>query len=755
MEHAGELYADILLPIARGTFSYRLGEAVRESVAPGMCVEVALGPRKIYAGIVWRIYGERPPHGRIRSVDSFAEGAPVVERAQMRLWEWMADYYMCELGEVMRAALPSALKPQGFSEQQMRESAFRPRTVRYAALGPAVKDGEALNGAFEKLRRRAPKQYAALVELCALAGDGDVFGVSTPAASLDSGPQALSQLAKKEIIAFEERELPPGELPPLPPNLPPLSDAQRVAAESLRTQLKEKQTALLHGVTGSGKTEIYMHLIKEVLEQGRNVLYLVPEIAMSGQLVERIRKWFGERTVVHHSGLNPRRRVENYLRASRSSGGELLLGTRSALFLPPGDLGLIVVDEEHDPGYKNADTAPRYNARDAAAVLARITGAALVLGSATPALESYRNALTGKYGYVTLDRRYSGAGMPVVTLSDTMRSVKRGERKSHFNPELLIETEKTLAAGGQIMLFQNRRGFAPYVECGACGWTARCGSCNVTLTLHKGAGELVCHYCGHREPVPVRCPACGGPPAEPRGFGTEKAAEEIQAIFPKARVGRLDRDTAGRAAETVSAFERGETDILVGTQMITKGFDFAGVELVGILNADNLLSYPDFRASERAFQTIMQIAGRAGRREVQGRVVVQTSQPDNEVIKSAVRGDYPGMAAALLAERETFFYPPFSQMVTIIFRHSELPLLERAAELFAARARTHFGRRLTGPQPPPVDRVRGEWIRTAILRVERSRSFAEAKRILAAIRDEVRKEKECRSVDIVFDVDPQ
>ena len=517
-------------------------------------------------------------------------------------------------------------------------------------------------------------------------------------------------------------------------------------------------TVLLSGETGSGKTEIYIHLIAEVLADGGDVLMLVPEIALTTQLIERMERIFGSRVTPYHSKLTDRKRTETYLRLNGSSGGEFVVGVRSSLFLPLRHLRLIVVDEEHDASYKQADPAPRYGARDCAVVLARLCGGRAVLGSATPSLETWLNAESGKYGRAVLAERYGGAQPPQIVVSDTLRAVKRGERRIHFNKLLLDRMEETLARGGQVMLFQNRRGFAPYVECRECGWTARCPDCNVTLTLHKGSGRLVCHYCGHTEAVPAKCPSCETTDAVPMGFGTEKVEEEIARLFPEARVARLDRDAAAseRAFRAVvSGFENREYDILVGTQMITKGFDFGGVTLVGILNADNLLNNPDFRAGERAFQLMTQVAGRAGRRAGGGTVVIQTAEPQHPVIRQVAAGDYEGMAREQLGERAQFFYPPYARLVSLTLRHRDPALLRGAAEALAAGLRARFGRRVLGPLAPPVDRIRGEHLAGLLLKVEAGASFARARKLLAEHLASFAKTPEFKSVAVAVNVDPQ
>ena len=498
-----------------------------------------------------------------------------------------------------------------------------------------------------------------------------------------------------------------------------------------------------------------MHLAARELVAGRDVLYLVPEIAMSSQLVSRVEEVFGERVFPYHSKLSDRRRTETYMRMGRSEGGSLVIGTRSALFLPFAHLGLVVVDEEHDSSYKQAEPAPRYHARDAAIMLSSLHRGHTLLGSATPSLESYAHASTGKFGLVSLTERYGGAQPPSIIVSDTLRAVKRGERHAHFNRVLLDKIGERLDCGEQVLLFQNRRGYSPYVSCTQCGWTARCPHCNVALTLHSG-GRLVCHYCGHAEPMPRRCPSCRTAEVQPMGFGTEKVEQEIASLFPSARVVRLDRDampSESACNRIVGAFERGEYDIMVGTQIITKGFDFSRVTLVGVLNADNLLNAPDFRASERAFQTMMQFAGRGGRRDVRGEVVIQTSEPENPVLRWVVSGDYESMARSQLAERRTFFYPPYARLVVLTLRHGETEVLRRAATELADLLRRRFSNRVFGPNTPPVDRVRNESIAEILLKIESGASMSRARELLRAALDSMMCRPEYRKLTVICNVD--
>ena len=732
------LYADIVLPLYQPTYTFEVAEGC--NVVEGDAVAVQFGAKAVYTGIVWRIHDRQPNAKQIKKISQKLYDQPLLSAVQMKFWEWIADYYMCTLGEVMRVALPALIKPKGRDEEAFERELFRPRTESFVKLAGEISEEERA-----KMARRAPRQYELLLSLEAR---GEVRRAECDAA-------AVAALRKKQLIDTIEREVEHSTIVVDESLLPTLSERQGEALGQITADFDDVQTILLRGVTGSGKTEIYIHLIARTLAEGGDVLYLVPEIAMTSQLLSRVKRVFGERVTPYHSKLTNLRRSEIYHSLGRSEGGELVLGTRSALFLPLKNLRLIIVDEEHDSSYKQTEPAPRYQGRDAAVMLAYLQGAKVLLGSATPSIESYVRAATGKYREVVLTERYGGAQLPEVIISDTIRAAKRGERKSHFNKILLDKIDERLARGEQVLLFQNRRGMSPFVSCGDCGWTARCPHCNVTLTLHGGS-RLVCHYCGYAMPQPRRCPACKTAEVVPMGFGTEKIEQEIAALFPEARVARLDRDTLTSESacnRIVEAFERGETDILVGTQIITKGFDFSRVTLVGVLNADNLLNAPDYRASERAFQTIMQFAGRGGRGEAHGEVIIQTAEPEHPILQQIARGDYESMAREQSAERKAFFYPPYSRLVGLTMRYRDVATLHRAATELADALRKRFARRVLGPTIPPVDRVRGEHIVEIMLKIESGASFARARQILREVLDEVMHRREYRNIVTICNVD--
>lgn len=763
-----ERYADVILPLDTPPLTFALPEPLARSVEAGSRVIVPLGKSKFYTGIVLRVHERRPDFKRIRPVAEVTDAAPVVTPEQLRLWLWMADYYLCSPGVVMRAALPAALKPDGFSSDEALQSDYHAPRIPYVKLHPRIACEADLHAALDSLARARARHRAVMDYLCAARPEG--MAEDDPAAfdpgRLEAVPRSritvsgpvFKALVEREIFELCWREAPRDDEQACFARLPQLSGAQTRALEALRAGLDEKQVALLHGVTGSGKTEIYIHLIAEALGRGGNVLYLLPEIALTAQLIERMSAYFGSAVVVYHSRLSDNRRAAVYRGLLDAPGGRLIMGVRSSVLLPTPALSLVVIDEEHENSFKQSDTAPRYHARDTAVMLASLYGAKTLLGSATPSLESYLNACGGKYALVTLAERYSGVSLPRVIVSDTLRAAKRGEKRSHFNTALLERIDEALAQGRQAMLFQNRRGFSPYVECGGCGWTAGCPQCNVTLTYHKADGTLRCHYCGYQTPVPSLCPSCSAQDLRPMGFGTEKIEEELQVIFPGAVIDRLDADTARTArsyGRIIASFEQGRTDILVGTQMITKGFDFGRVSLVGILNADNLLNYPDFRAGERAFQLMMQVGGRAGRRQEQGTVVIQTTQSTHPVIEQVCRGDYEAMAAAQLSERRSFLYPPYCRLIGLTFRHRDKTLVWQAAAAFGAECRTVFGARLLGPEAPPVDRVRGQFLVRFLLKIEKQRSAARAKALLREQIERLHARAEFRYVEVIPDVDPQ
>lgn len=731
-------YADIVLPLAQPPYTFSVSEVMEVTV--GDAVAVQFGKSAVYTGIVWRLHNTPPAKGVAKPILKVLYDKPLLSPLQMQFWEWIAEYYICSIGEVMRVALPSIIKAKGRCEEEFEP--YIPKRETIVSLVEGAFGEEERN----KMARRAPKRYQAL---CSLAEAGGVL----PRHAVQLDATALKALAKGGIVEIGERDY--TKICEWSHTLlPRLSTPQQTALSEIRQGLQNRQVALLHGVTSSGKTEIYTHLIEKRLSQGEDVLFLVPEISLTAQLVERMRTLFGESVTVYHSKLTPQQRTKLFTDMLSSASGNFVIGARSALFLPYKKLGLVVVDEEHDSSYKQSEPNPRYNGRDAAIMLASMHGAKCILGSATPSLESYANHLSGKYAYALLTERYGGIEMPDIIISDTIRNVKRNERKSHFNKELLDGIAERLNNHEQVILFQNRRGYAPYMECPSCGWSARCPKCNVTLSAHQHKGVMSCHYCGYNTPMERYCPNCKSGELKAMGFGTERVEGAIKDLFPEAKVLRLDGDTATSTTaynRIIGAFARHEADILVGTQIVAKGLDFADVTLIGILNGDNLLASPDFRAEERAWQLLMQVAGRAGRRQKRGEVIIQTAEPLHPIY--AMVGEYDKVAYKLLSERKQFGYPPFTRIIKIVLRSSDSTALANSSIQLGEQLRRRFGRRVLGPVTPLIDRVRGEYRVELLLKIEVESSFSRAKDIL---REEITHLRECRqyrNITIICDVD--
>ena len=745
------LYAQVVLPLAQPMYTFSLEESL--AVEVGDAVVVQFGSFRFYTGIVWSISKERPDLKRIKPILRKLYSTPLVTPKLQQLWEWVADYYMCTVGEVMRVAMPSLAKPTASSLAEIDERTIDAPTESYIALKASLRSEEALLE-YHEAHRRAPRRLETMDRIAALAVERSAEDGFVPRRLVDAEAVHIADLRRRGLIVEESRVV--GLVNSANDFLlPKLSEAQGRTLDAIHAAHNDNKVALLHGVTGSGKTEIYIHLIAETLARGRDVLMLVPEIVITSQLIERLERIFEGRTTTYHSRLTQYRRGKTYLRLAASSGGELVVGVRSALFLPLKNLGLVVVDEEHDTGYKQNDPSPRYNARDAAVVLSCLMDAHVVLGSATPSLESYANALSGKYAYAPLMERWGDGVLPEVVISDSLRALKRGERKTHFNLDLLQNIERSLADGEQVMLFQNRRGYSPYMQCTTCGYSPRCPHCNVTLTQHR-TNRMECHYCGYAEERSAVCPNCQTQDMRSMGFGTEKVEEEVQRMFPDAVVDRLDGDTSTSESafrRIVHRFEEGKTNILVGTQIITKGFDFGGVTTVGILNADNLVMQPNFRSSERAFQLMMQVAGRAGRRNDRGRVIIQTSQPQHPVIRSVAEGNYMAMASRELAERKEFGYPPYSRVVRFMLRHKDYSLLHRASHFFGDILLRKFGTRLMGPVSSAREMIRGEHCSELMLKIENGASFKRARQLIAEARDAMMAHEEYKRVTLIIDVD--
>ncbi len=757
-------FADIILPLAyKGILTYSIPVEMDGSVQPGSRVLVQLGNRKLYSGIVSRIHNIPPDAKNLRPVMRVLDAEPVVNEIQLKLWNWISEYYMCSAGEVMKAALPSDLCLEGVTEIPMTEK-YRPKEESFVRLASAFTE-DRLNAFLDSLSR-APVQLRLLTVYLDLSGYVPEALVQPVRKSLllkeaGSAPGSIDGLLKKgilEIIEMETGRLADYKSPAEP--LKQLTGEQETALKELKKIFSDRETVLLHGVTSSGKTEIYIHLIEEQLKMGKQVLYLLPEIALTTQIIQRLQKHFGRVTGIYHSRFSNAERVEIWNRVGRQKGAKeynLIIGARSALFLPFRNLGLIIVDEEHDGSYKQHDPAPRYNARDSAIVLAGFHRAKTVLGSASPSVETYNNAITGKYGLVELRERFGSVKLPGIVLADTREAYRKKLMVSHFTPQLIEAIDGALANNEQVVLFQNRRGFSPYLECPECGWIPKCVQCAVSLTYHKGITRMVCHYCGYSSPIPSQCGNCGSPGLQTRGFGTEKIEDEIKIVFPSARVARMDQDTTrGKNSfeRIIRAMEDGQTDILIGTQMISKGLDIENLTVVGILNADNLLNYPDFRAHERSFQLMEQVSGRAGRRTKTGKVVIQTSDPGNKMIRLVLNHDYRNMFRIQMDERKAFNYPPFCRMIRISVKHRDRSLLNSYSDILARDLKSEFGKRILGPEFAPVSQVQLWYIKNILVKLEREKPAAKAKMYISGAIERLLREKGASSLRIAVDVDP-
>ena len=725
------------------------------TAAPIGCRVLAPLGKKSVIGIIYRRHeGELAPNIKVRDIIQVIDEQPIVTAKQLQLWDWLAQYYMCTLGEVMAAALPSEIIDDNYSAA----------TTQYIQLSPAYLAPEAQEQLLKELQR-AKKQEQLVRDFLRLAQNYQVERRILLEQSGVSGA-ILRILIDKGVFLEEQRPISRLQQYTGETQSPHTLDQQQSNALSAIQQAWEKTSVtLLHGVTSSGKTEVYIHLIDQVLKQGKQVLYLVPEIALTTQLTDRLRAVFGDQLVVYHSRFSNAERVEIYNRvkedeAMRRRGeeakGMVILGARSAIFLPFNDLGLIIVDEEHEPSYKQQDPAPRYHARSAAIMMAHWYGAKVLLGTATPSIESYYNALTGKYGLVEMKERYKGLQLPQITMIDLQRQYHRKEMYGHFADPLVDRIREELAKGKQVILFQNRRGYAPVLQCTKCGEAPKCPNCDVTMTYHKATNALVCHYCGHSTRIPRKCPKCGGE-MRTQGFGTERLEEEIKGLFPEARVARMDLDSTRKKdsyQRIIDDFAAHRVDILIGTQMVTKGLHFNDVSLVAVLQADSLLNTPDFRSYEQAFQMLEQVSGRAGRTGDQGEVMIQTFNTKNPVFGYLKAHDYEGLYKQQIAERKLFKYPPHQRLIILTLRHRDLGRLEAAATLLQQRLQQSFGERVSGVIIPSVTKVSNQWVRQIRLRVETIANIARAKALLKEHIAIVQQQEKCKGTIILPDVDP-
>ena len=753
-------YADLILPVPlQGTFTYVLPDSMQKTVKVGMRVLVPFGRNKTYLGIVDRLHDEPSKGYEIKPIGQLIDEEPTVTEQQLRLWHWIADYYLSPIGEVYKAALPGGLKA---------EDGYRPKTETYIRLTATYQNEPSLHVALNILGR-APKQLEAFTEYLALSGwDQLENGKQIEPAEITreelmnashAAAATLQQLEKRGMLETYEVEV--GRLNHggnyHPELIKKLNEAQQTAYNSILMSMMKKPVTLLHGVTSSGKTEIYIHLIQRALERKEQVLYLLPEIALTVQMMQRLQRIFGNCLGIYHSKYSDAERVEIWQKQLSKNPYDVILGARSAVFLPFQCLGLIIVDEEHETSYKQQDPAPRYHARSAAIMLAQMYHANTLLGTATPSLESYHNAKTGKYGLVELKERYQGIELPEIQVVDIADLQHRKMMAGPFSPLLLAKVREALERGEQAILFQNRRGFAPLIECKQCGWVPHCQHCDVSLTYHRQMNQLTCHYCGFTYHVPTECPCCGSTELKTRGYGTEKIEEQVREVFPEARVARMDLDTT----RTRNAYERiitdfgaGRTNILIGTQMISKGLDFDKVSVVGILNADSMLNFPDFRAYEHAFMMMAQVSGRAGRKGKRGLVILQTKSKEMPVIQQVVHNDYLALYKDMIVERQTFHYPPYYHLIYIYMKHRSEEVVHTASIELGSRLRQWFFGRVLGPDKPSVARVKSQNIRKLVLKLENGIDMKKVREYLLMAQSQMLTDKRYSSLQIYYDVDP-
>ena len=753
------MFVDVILPLPLdGVFTYSVPPSLERQVSEGVRVLVPLGRNKIYVGLVASVHEKAPEGYSVKDILQVLDVTPILLDAQLKLWQWMADYYMSPIGEVYKAALPSGLKA---------EDGYRPKTETCIRLTSKFRNEQALHVAIDMLQR-APSQQRAFIDFLNLAlGDADTSesAISQVQLTRDEllnqghSPTTVSALVKRGFLESFEQEV--GRLnfagEPHLENIKPLSPVQQDAYNQIKFSWLKKNVTLLHGVTSSGKTEVYIHLIRQALEQKKQVLYLLPEIALTVQIMQRLQHVFGNRLGIYHSKYSDAERVEIWQKQLSRNPYDVILGARSAVMLPFQNLGLVIIDEEHETSYKQQDPAPRYHARSVAIMLAQMFGAKTLLGTATPSLESYHNAKTGKYGFVELSQRYKGIELPEIQVVDIKDLQHRKMMRGPFSPLLLNKVREALERGEQAILFQNRRGYAPMIECKQCGWVPHCQHCDVSLTFHRNLNQLTCHYCGYTYQVPTECPACGCKELQTRGYGTEKIEAEVHDIFPEARIGRMDLDTTrSRSAyeRIISDFSAGRTNLLIGTQMVSKGLDFDKVSVVGILNADTMLNYPDFRAYEHAFMMMSQVSGRAGRKGKRGLVVLQTKSPDLPLIHQVVRNDYPALYRSLIAERQQFHYPPYYRLIYVYLKHRSDSVVETASIEMGSRLRQWFGARVLGPDKPSVAKVKSLSIRKLVLKLELGLNMADVRKYLALAQQQMLQDKRYSSLQIYYDVDP-
>jgi primosomal protein N' (replication factor Y) len=813
-------FINVILPIPlEKLFTYKITQEQAGFLLPGMRVAVPFGKSKIYTAIVHHIHDIAPEVYEAKEIHQILDETPIVNEIQLRHWQWIADYYMCSIGEVFRSALPSAfllesetliikneytevdagdLRDDEFLifealqhqsilkvhevaaivdrknvlpilnrlieknvillKEEMYEQ-YKPKLVRYVKLGLDYQSEENLEKLLESLTR-APKQSQVILSLFQLqATTKKPIKVSELEAAAGASKAVIKTLVNKEILEEyhirRDRVVYDGN--DENSDLKSLNEYQESAFVDIQAAFKENKTTLLHGVTSSGKTEVYVKLIEECIQSGKQALYLLPEIALTTQLIGRLQEYFGEKVSVYHSKYSVQERVEVWNNVvAKKPKAQIVIGARSSLFLPFSSLGLIIVDEEHEGSFKQFDPAPRYHARDSAIVLALFHKSNILLGSATPSIESFKNAKTGKYGYAQITRRYGNVLMPDMEIVDIKEQSRKRRMKGHFSERLIEEITETLEAGEQVILFQNRRGFAPIVECTTCGHSPQCSNCDVSLTYHQFKKQLRCHYCSYHMALQESCQACGSSTLDTKGFGTEQVEQELHTLFPEAKVGRMDLDTTrGKHGyeRIITAFEQLELDILVGTQMLTKGLDFRNVNLVGIMNADSLLNFPDYRAHERSFQLLTQVAGRAGRTKKRGKVIIQSYNPYHQILKQVSTSNYDEMFKEQLYEREQYKYPPANRIIKITFKHKEYNKLNEASEWFSKGLRNAFGGNVLGPEFPPVARIRNQYLKHVLVKIGSKQSASQVKLNIKRIEKSFNAIAFYRSVRVIYNVD--
>jgi primosomal protein N' (replication factor Y) len=820
-------FADVILPVPlERLYTYRIHDNLTGSVIPGKRVVVQFGKTKLYTAVVYAVHNNDPVHYEPKLILELLDRDPVVTPNQFRLWDWIADYYLCPLGDIYAAAMPSALKLQSetvvavspdfdsssvvltpeeesvlnalrsgeksltiaaaskasgsshgmklvrqllerrilVTQEELQEQ-YQPRKVSSVRFTSLEQDEAYMKQLFAQLEKRAPKQLDTLMGLFRMRQDTgrDHFPKQVFLKQTGTSDGALRQLAAKGVVELFDAEV---DLIPASGHgsemKVELSIEQEQAFSSIREHFETGKVVLLHGVTASGKTEVYIRLINDMIAKGRQVLYLLPEIALTTQIIQRLRRHFGDRMLVFHSRFSAGERAEVYMKMTGDGiNGQfrypIVVGARSAVFLPLKNPGLVIVDEEHDGSYKQQDPSPRYHARDTAIMTGALFGCNVLLGSATPSMETYYNTTTGKYALVKIHQRFGGARLPSVRMIDLKEAYRKGRMKSYFSQELLDGMRATLAEKEQIILFQNRRGFAPVLECRKCGWMPQCVNCDVSLTYHKKSNQLRCHYCGYATLPPVKCLACSDPDVRMKGIGTERVEDEISIFFPESNIERLDLDTTSSKSafqRIISGFEHGEIDILVGTQMVTKGLDFDRVGLVGVLNADALIRFPDFRAAERSFQLLAQVAGRSGRRFRQGKVLIQTFQPQHPVLQFIANHDFEAFYRYESEERSRYFFPPFCRLIELRLKHRDERKVIALAKELTRELRTVFGKRVIGPVTPPVARIRNLYLQHVLIKVEKGISNQQVKDSVARVRDRFLSQPDHRSLIIQVDVDP-